>query len=371
MTNERLGRVRAAMAAQGMQVLVLMPDANLQYLSGLTFHRGKRLTLLLIPVDERTPTFVIPALEEHRAAATSRLAANYFPWHDADGPTQALQAAVAAAIGDGPQQIGVEFTALRVMELRALEAALLAVTTVDAMPLLSDVRMVKDADELAAMERAVAIIETALGEGIAQIRAGMSERQLARIIADGILAAGGAGEAFETMIASGPNGASPHHNNSDRGFVAGDLITIDCGAIYNGYLSDITRTVALGEPTEEARRIYELVRAANAAGIAAVKPFVSGETIDRAARNVIEAGGYGAYFVHRTGHGLGIEAHELPNIVMGSTQPLAIGTTFTVEPGIYVPSIGGVRIEDNVVITEDGVRVLTSFPRELLVIETT
>jgi Xaa-Pro aminopeptidase len=365
---DRLRRVRAAMAAQGMQTLVLMPDANLQYLSGLSFHRGKRLTLLFIPVENRTPAFVIPALEAHRAESTSALTANYFPWHDADGPAQALQAAVAAVIGNRSTQLGVEDTALRVMELRALEAALPGLSTVNAMPLLSDLRMVKDEAELSAMEQAVQIIERALQEAIAQIRVGMTERQLARIVVDGIVAAGGAGEAFETMVAGGPNGASPHHSNSDRAFIVGDLITIDCGAVYDGYISDITRTVALGEPAAEARRIYELVRAANAAGVAAVRPQISGEAIDRAARDVIVAGGYGDYFVHRTGHGLGLETHELPNIVAGSTQPLPIGTTFTVEPGIYVPGVGGVRIEDNVVITEDGARVLTSFPRELIIL---
>jgi Xaa-Pro aminopeptidase len=367
MHMDRLQRVRAAMAAEGIQTLVLMPDANLHYVSGLSFHRGKRLTLLFIPVDDRTPAFVLPALEVHRAEATSALPADYFPWHDIDGPQQALQAALRA-IGIAPQSVAVEYTALRVMELRALEAVLPGLTTVDAMPLLSDLRMVKDDAELAAMEEAIRIIETALHAGIAHIRPGMSERELARIIADGIIAAGGAGEAFATMVASGPNGANPHHSNSERGLQSGDLITIDCGAIYKGYISDITRTIALGEPSAEARRIYELVREANAAGVAAVRPEVSGEEIDRAARGVIEAGGYGAYFVHRTGHGLGLETHELPNIVAGSKQALRVGTTFTVEPGIYVPGVGGVRIEDDVLITADGVRVLTSFPRELLVI---
>jgi Xaa-Pro dipeptidase len=162
--------------------------------------------------------------------------------------------------------------------------------------------------------------------------------------------------------------ANPHHHNSDRALQPGDMIIMDGGALHNGYASDITRTVALGDPGPEARAIYDLVLAANAAGRAAVHPGANGEEIDRAARAVIEAGGYGSQFLHRTGHGLGLAIHEPPFIVAGSREPLAVGTTFTVEPGIYVDGLGGVRIEDNLVITADGGESLTSFERELIVV---
>lgn len=181
--------------------------------------------------------------------------------------------------------------------------------------------------------------------------------------------AAGSGPSFTTIIASGPNAANPHHSNTDRAFEPGDLIIMDGGALHDGYASDITRTVALGQPSAEARRIYELVQAANAAGRAAARPGASGDAVDRAARAVIEAGGYGPQFVHRTGHGLGLEVHEPPYMVAGNTAPLAPGMTFTVEPGIYVSGLCGVRIEDNVVITADGAESLTSFERDLIVIE--
>jgi Xaa-Pro dipeptidase len=371
MSATRLDRVIAALREGGLDGLVLMPDANLSYLSGVRFaHPGKRLTLALVPATGATPAFALPALEHGQVAANSQIAMAYFPWHDADGPAAALAAAVAAAFGPGASglTLAVEHTSLRVMELRALEAAVPGLRTVDATPLLAALRMRKDEQELAAIEQAVRIIELALERTVAQIRAGMTERELSRILSDEVVAAGGDGESFGNLVASGPNGANPHHNNSDRPFQPGDLIVIDCGARYGGYISDITRTFALGAPGDEGRRIYDLVLRANEAGRAAARPAATGSQIDAAARAVIEQGGYGEFFIHRTGHGIGIETHELPNIVAGSDSPLEPGTTFTVEPGIYIPGVAGVRIEDNLVITADGARVLTSFPRELRII---
>jgi Xaa-Pro aminopeptidase len=370
MSTSRLDRVIAALRRQNLDGLALMPDANLSYLSGLSFHHGKRLTLVLVPAAGGTPCFVIPALEQTQAEANSQIALRYFPWIDADGPAAALAAAVEAAFGPGARDLSlaVEYTSLRVMELRALEAAVPGLRTADATPLLAELRMVKEEQELAAIEQAVRIIELALERTVAQIRAGMTERELSRILSDAVVAAGGDGESFGNIVAAGPNAANPHHQNTDRPFQAGDLIIIDCGARYGGYISDITRTFALGEPGEEARRIYDLVLRANEAGRARSRPEATGAEIDAAARAVIESGGYGQYFVHRTGHGFGIEGHEQPNIVAGNDEPLAPGTTFTVEPGIYVPGLTGVRIEDDMVITEDGARSLTSYPRELVVI---
>jgi Xaa-Pro dipeptidase len=184
------------------------------------------------------------------------------------------------------------------------------------------------------------------------------------------MAKAGGAPSFGTIVASGPNSANPHHSNGDRPFAAGDLIIMDGGAWHQGYASDITRTIALGQPSVEARRIYELVKAANAAGrAAATRPGATGETIDQAARQVIEQGGYGPQFIHRTGHGLGMEVHEPPYIVGGSRDPLPVGATFTVEPGVYISGVGGVRIEDDVVVTEEGAESLTSFDRDLIVVE--
>jgi Xaa-Pro dipeptidase len=370
MEMSRLERVTAALARQRMAALALMPDANLTYLTGLTFHHGKRLTLAIFPADGSKPCFIIPALEQSRVEASSRIPMRYFAWADADGPAEAARAGLAAAIGPElrGRPVGVEYTALRVMELRGMEAAMPDIQVADATDLLAELRMAKDAEELAIMEEAARIVEAGLTQAIAQIRVGMTERQLSRIVSEEIVAAGGEGESFENIVASGPNGANPHHSNSERALAAGDLIIIDCGARYRGYISDTTRTVALGEPGPEARAIYELVRRANEAGKAAARPEATGAEIDAAARAVIVEGGYGERFIHRTGHGIGLEVHEPPYIMAGSDEALAPGTTFTVEPGIYIPGKLGVRIEDDVVITPDGARSLTAMGRDLLVL---
>jgi Xaa-Pro aminopeptidase len=322
--------------------------------------------MALLPC-EGEPALVLPTMEAARAAAAARAPFRQHPWDDADGPAAALQRA-AADMGLAGRRIGIEHHVMRVFELRALEAAAPGAAIVDASGLIAGLRMVKDGEELAAMRVAVQIIEDSLRAAIAQARVGMTERELAAIWEAGIREAGSV-PSFDTTVASGPNGASPHHANSDRKLQPGDLVVLDGGAYYNGYASDITRTIAVGEPSPEARRIYDLVYVANAAGrAAAAAPGATGESIDRAARDVIEAGGYGPQFIHRTGHGLGMEVHEPPFIVGGSRDPLPIGATFTVEPGIYVAGLGGVRIEDDMAITAGGAECLTAFPRELIVV---
>jgi Xaa-Pro dipeptidase len=294
----------------------------------------------------------------------ARLETTFYPWRDQEGFETALQRCIADAGLSG--RIGVEYTAMRVLELRALEGAA-SVSAEDATALLAELRMVKDADELRAMRAAVQVIEEALGEAVKAIRPGVTEREIVAIWDRAIAAAGGE-PSFASIVASGPHSANPHHTPGDRAFERGDLVVLDGGARVDGYCSDITRTFAVGEPSPEARTIYDTVLRANRAGFAAVRPGASGATIDAAARQVIDESGYGAQFVHRTGHGLGIEIHEPPYLHSGEPTPLREGTTFTVEPGVYVAGVGGVRIEDNVVITVDGAESLTSFPRELQIL---
>jgi Xaa-Pro aminopeptidase len=337
------------------------------YLAGLDLHTKLRLTLALFPA-EGSPALVLPAMEAGRAEAAARAPLRLYPWRDEDGPDAALRQAVAD-LGLAGRAVGVEHTVMRVFELRALEESAPGCRVHDATPVLASLRMVKDADELAAMRRAVQIVEDALRAALAQARAGMTERELAALWEQGIRAAGST-PSFDTTVASGPNGANPHHASGERRLQPGDLVVLDGGAYYQGYASDITRTVAVGPISAEARRAYELVLAANGAGReAASLPGATGERIDAAARQVIEQGGYGEYFLHRTGHGLGIDIHEPPFIVAGSREPLPPGATFTVEPGVYLQGRLGVRIEDDVVITPGGAECLTSFPRELHTIE--
>lgn len=362
--SHRITRIQQAMCRYGFDALAIVPGSNLRYLSGITLHAGLRLTLALIPVSGQS-ALVVPALEHARIAETTDALFRFYPWSDAEGPEQAL-ARAARDIGLGAGSvIGIEYTVMRVFELRALEQAIPGARMTDAIPLLADLRMVKDAEELNAIRQAVRVIEDTLRQTITQVRAGMRERDIADLWERAIRAAG-CFPAFETIVASGPNSANPHHTSGDRALQEGDLVVFDGGAVYQGYVSDITRTFAVGHLSDEALRIHNLVQAANTAGhTAAAQPGATGESIDAAARQVIEQNGYGPYFLHRTGHGIGLDVHEPPFIVAGNRNPLPIGATFTIEPGIYIRGLGGVRIEDDVVITANGAESLTTFPREV------
>jgi Xaa-Pro aminopeptidase len=359
----RLDRLRAALRANSLDALVVVPGSNLFYLTGLRFTTKLRLTAAIIPADGE-PSLVLPALELDRAKRELREAMPILTWGDAEGPTAALHKASAAANLAG-KRIGIENTVMRVFELRGLEQAATGAEIIDATNLIAAMRMVKQPDELAAMREAVRLIEETLHHTVERMHAGITELEVEAIWARAIQAAG-VQPSFGLAVGSGPNGANPHHTNGERQLQAGDLVVLDGGVYVDGYASDITRTIAVGAISEEARRIYDLVQAANAAGRAACVPGASGHSVDHAARLVIEQGGYGPAFIHRTGHGLGLDIHEPPFIVGGNHEPLPIGSTFTVEPGIYLTGKLGVRIEDDMVITADGAESLTSFERGLV-----
>lgn len=380
--RQRLTQLRTLLRAQSCDGAAIVVGPNLRYLTGLVLPAMERLTLLLLPTaQDHPPCLVVPVLELARVQAVvqspdGNLLCEVASWSDTTGPTEAVAQAVATAFPAShnqkqPLTLAVEYLTMNVQALRALEGQTPTLRTIDATPLLGKLRMVKTANELMAMREAVRIIEASLDTALPQLRPGTTERQFAAVWRSAMLAAGSEGESFDCIVASGPNSAHPHHHNSDRAFEVGDLIILDGGVYYAGYTSDITRTVALGEPGPTARQIYELVLAANAAGRAAMRPGLSGAAIDAATRAVIVAGGYGEQFIHRTGHGLGLEPHELPNIVAGSDEPLPVGTTFTIEPGVYLAGVGGVRIEDDVVLTTDGGESLTSYERNLIVLPTT
>ncbi len=355
-------RVRAALQQAGLPALAVVPGANLFYLLGMTIHSSERLAIAFIGADNEV-AMVLPALEQPRAASEARAPVRFYPWNDAEGYQTALQQCVTDIELGG--RVAVEYGAMRVLELRALESVA-SVEVEDATGMLAELRMVKTGAELDQMRAAVRAVESGLQAAIEFIRPGVTELQVAEVWERAMRDAGGEGMAFGTIIAGGPNSANPHHTTGDRQLQSGDLVILDGGARVGGYLSDITRTVAVGQLSDEQRRIYEVVQAANAAGIAASRAGVTGAQVDAAARQVIEEAGYGQYFVHRTGHGLGIEGHEPPYMHAASTAPLRAGTTFTVEPGVYVAGLGGVRIEDDVVLTENGAESLTSFNRDLI-----
>ena len=222
-------------------------------------------------------------------------------------------------------------------------------------------------DEVDAMRRAIAISEAALRQLLTEVQPGMTEKQIASRLEALMAQGGGDGLAFDTLIQTGPNSANPHGSTTGRALQQGEFLLIDYGCKVDGYPADITRTFCLGTPTAEMQKIYDTVLRANEAAKAAAGPGVPCGDVDRAARQVIEDAGYGEYFIHRTGHGLGLDTHEpVPQIAGNIDYPLEPGMVFTIEPGIYIPGLGGVRIEDNVLVTDTGLEVLTSFPRTLI-----
>jgi len=257
---------------------------------------------------------------------------------------------------------------MRVLELELLQRYAPGVSIAHAEPVMGTLRMHKDEEELNTMRRAIEVAEKAMRRMMPRIRIGMTEKQIAAMLTQFLMEGGADTVPFGPIVSAGPNSASPHAVPTDRPLQAGDLLVIDWGAYVDGYPSDITRTFAVGELDAELVRVYHTVRQANEQGRQAARPGATGRDVDRAARGVITDAGYGNYFIHRTGHGLGLEVHEPPFMMEDNTDPLETGMVFTVEPGIYLPDRGGVRIEDDVVVTADGHTCLTSFPRDLITV---
>ena len=275
---------------------------------------------------------------------------------------------IATALGLGGKPIGIEYLTMRALEVYRIEQSAPDCQLMAVEPWLPTLRMSKDEDELGHMRNAVEIAQRAMQNLLDAnaIRIGRTEMEIAAQLRIALMQEGAQGEAFLPIVAAGPNSAFPHASPSDRPVEEGDLVIVDWGAVYRGYRSDITRTFVLGTPTPEMERIHAAVLAANEAGRLATRPGLPAQEVDRAARQAIARAGYGEHFSHRTGHGLGLETHEPPYIVEGNLELLSPGMTFTVEPGIYVSELGGVRIEDDVVVTADGVETITTMSRELV-----
>jgi Xaa-Pro dipeptidase len=347
--------------------IALVPGPNMVYLTGLHFHLSERPVIAFFPARGR-PALLVPALEAVKTEhAPYPIDWRIFAYSDEDGPDAACAHACAALDLSG-KRLAVERLTMRVLELSMVQRDAPGLQIVAAEPLLADLRMRKDAGELAHMRRAATIAQEALTHTLEAVRPGMTEQEIAAELMVNLLRGGSEAPAFAPAVQSGPNSASPHAGPGSRRLEPGDLLLIDFGATVQGYASDITRTFAIGELEPELIQVHEIVQAANAAGRATAGPGVPCQEVDRAARRVIEEAGYGPYFIHRTGHGLGLEIHEPPYIIEGNTRRLQAGMTFTVEPGIYLPGRGGVRVEDDVVITEEGCESLTSFERGLQII---
>jgi Xaa-Pro dipeptidase len=364
MIENRLQGLRQQQAAHDLDWVALVPGANLRYLTGLNLALTERPLVFFFPREGR-PASLLPTLEVPRIEAHLTFEVELFAYSDEEGHQPAFERA-CRALNLAGKHLGVEFLNMRVLELKHLEQYAPGCQMLDAGGVLSELRMIKDAKEIEHIRQAIRITEQALQEVADAIQPGRADLEIAAELKIAFLRAGGQGMSFEPIVVAGPESASPHAGPSGRLIEPGDLIVIDCGVTYQGYVADITRTFAVGPIASQLERVYEIVKEANAAGRAAVRPGVSAQEVDRVARQVIAQAGYGEYFVHRTGHGLGLEVHEPPYIVEGNEDLLQPGMTFTIEPGIYLPGQGGVRIEDDVLVTSQGAETLTTFPRDQL-----
>ena len=267
----------------------------------------------------------------------------------------------------GAEKAGFEDQRMTVAE-HAVYSEKLHCTLTPASSLMTELRGSKDEEELSCMTAAQRIAEGALKQILKEIRPGMTEKEIAARLNYLMVSAGAEKTSFDTIVASGPNGSMPHAVPGMRKVREGDFITMDFGCVYKGYCSDMTRTVALGRPSDEMRNVYDIVLQAQLAGIAAAKAGVTGAVIDGAARKVIQDAGYGACFGHSFGHSLGIDIHEAPNAAPGNDKPMPDGAVVSAEPGIYLPGKFGVRIEDVMILRPDGAQVITKAPKALLVL---
>jgi Xaa-Pro dipeptidase len=368
MTHSRLDRIISILNESELDALVLNPGASLYYLSGFHFHLMERPIVLFLP-RSGTPALVLPALEMLKVQDMP-IRVEPFPYGDNPATWQDSFRKALDFLGLKKCRIGIEPTCLRALELNYLHSALPDASFPDASPLLSEWRICKEVEEISSIRRAVEIAETALTATLPLIHVGVTEKEISTELSLQLIRAGSElNMAFQPIVSGGPNSANPHAEPSERNLVYGDLLVIDWGAVYNGYISDLTRTFAIGNLDPEFNRIAAVTAEANSAGRAACRPGIPAGEVDLVTRKVIDASGYGEYFTHRTGHGIGLEGHEPPYIYGENSLVLKPGMVFTIEPGIYLPGRNGVRIEDNIVITSNGAETLSSLPRELHTLE--
>jgi Xaa-Pro dipeptidase len=375
MNEMRVARLVDRARSQGLEAVVVMPGPNMYYLTGLEMHVSERPAMLFFPTGGE-PFAFCPAFEAERMTTGAGIFKVY-PWGEEEGPAPVLKRALTEQ-GIGGGVMGIEYRYMRVLERELLARAIAespaamgnahaagSLRYEDAGVILADLRTVKDEEELARMQKAAAIVDAGVKAAHSFIKAGVTERQVAAYMEQELQKLG-AEPPFEIMVASGPRSAIPHSATSDRVLQDGELVWVDFVWQYHGYTGDITRTYPVGQVSGKLAEIYHICLEAQAKAQAEARPGMSGAQVDAIARTYITDRGYGQYFTHRTGHGLGLEVHEEPYIVGSNHRPLEVGNTFTIEPGIYIPGLGGVRIEDDVIMESQGARTLTQYPRDLL-----
>ncbi|BFH64838.1 M24 family metallopeptidase [Paenibacillus azoreducens] len=361
--SQRIDQLMLSMIEKGLDGLLVTDPKHVYYLTGFASDPHERFLGLLLERGEE-PVLITPALDAEAAHAASSVQ-NIVTHSDTDNPYQVLKQQFKGSIGT----LGIEKEQLTVARYEELTAVVSAKQYSDIGPLLRSMRVNKSPEEVKRMQHAIHLIEEVLRQGLKSVKAGVTEIEIVAELEYLMKKLGAEGPSFDTMVLSGPKTALPHGAPGDRKIQHGDLLMFDMGVYANGYASDITRTFAVGEISSELKSIYNAVLEANLQGIQAIKPGVTLASVDQAARNAIEKAGYGPYFLHRLGHGLGIDVHEYPSVHGNNSDLVQSGMIFTVEPGVYVAGLGGVRIEDDIFVTDNGVEVLTSYPKELITLE--
>ncbi|WKT75047.1 M24 family metallopeptidase [Lysinibacillus fusiformis] len=362
MFQTRREKLVSRMQQQHVDIAILVPGPNMHYFTGLHLKQSERLTFAVITANNDL-YFLLPQVELNKVNPSN--GGVILSYSDEEGPTQAIQQ-LKKEMGT-LQTIGIEFDTMRVHEQKTIDM-LTYKNVSDIGESIRELRMKKDQIEINYMRQAVQIVEESLAATLPTIQVGVTEMEVAAQLEYEMRRRDSEGTPFGTIVASGYRGALPHGRASTKKIEAGEFIVIDFGAIYKGYVADMTRTVALGDVSPTLQNMYSLVKQANEAAIDAIKPGTTAQSLDSIAREIIRDGGYGDYFTHRLGHGIGLSAHEEPYLMQRNSLVLEEGMAFTVEPGIYIQDVGGVRIEDNLIVTNNGYENLMTFSKELIIL---
>jgi len=360
--NERLLKLNALLESEGLDAAFITLPKLVYYFTGFYSEPHERLMVLVCEKGEE-PFLFVPVLDHEKASRTSSVSRIY-SHRDEENPFEALKRHLKAGIS----RIGIQAEHMNVKRYHALMEMTGASAAIELEPHLTPMRVIKSDSEIAVMKRAIHCIEEVIRTTLPMIKPGITELDVVAEMEYRMKKLGAEGPSFETMVLAGEKSGLPHGVPSQDVIREGELLLIDAGVFVDGYASDITRTFAVGQISEQLQDIYSAVLEANESMIRAGRPGVTIGSLDTAARHVIANKGYGEYFITRAGHGLGLEIHEYPSIYGGNPDLLRPGMVYTAEPGIYMAGLGGVRIEDNVLVTDDGVEVLTSFPKQLTII---
>ncbi len=363
--QQRIEQITRMLDEQSLLGMLLFPSPNMYYLTGFQSHPGERLFLVVIPA-EGTPFFIAPQMFGAHIKGESWIE-EIILWGDDDDPYEVLlNVLTEKGLTKGAFAVDDTMWAVQLLNMMNILPEAKFVQLGD---LMSTLRLRKSADEIAKILDSGKIVDEIVGVIHQVAKPGMSEMEIVAIMEQEMKKRGASGPSFPTIVATGPNAALPHHSTGERRIQEGEFLLMDFGALYKGYCSDTTRTLCLGQPSEKMRQVHNIVREAQEIGVQIVRPGIKACEVDQAVRQYIANKGYGEYYTHRTGHGLGLEVHEEPFITGVSESILEAGMVFSIEPGIYIEGEFGVRIEDIVVVTDNGCQRVNNSPHELMIID--